>query len=313
MIGAVLAALTAIAPTQARAQYPEKPVKLIVPYPAGGAADLPARIYAEGLQRKLGKPFVVDNRVGAAGAIGTEAAVRAAPDGYTLYCGPNAPMVLLPQLRQLNYNPSDLVPIAPYGEVVYAFGVLTAMPANNLKELQALAKSKPGQLSYSSPGAGSATNLRGEAFKAIADVDIIHIPYRTGAEAVPDLLAGRLDIMLDNIFFPQVRAGSVKLLGVLSRNRHPEFPDVLTFAEQGFPIELPVWGGFYAPVGTPQAVMDTIAKAVNELNREPEVIERQVKIGWVPYVATQQELRKQMAAEVESYRTWVKRLDFKID
>jgi tripartite-type tricarboxylate transporter receptor subunit TctC len=284
-----------------------------VPYPAGGSADLPARLYAEGLQRKLGKPFVVENRAGAAGTIGAEAVVRATADGYTIYCGPNSPMVLLPLLRKLAYKPDDLLPIAAYGEVIYAFGVLTSFKANTLKELQDLAKAEPGKLSYSSPGAGSATNLRGEAFKALAGVDITHIPYRTGAEALPDLLAGRLDIMLDNIFLPQVRQGQVKMLGVLSHRRHPEFPDLPTFAEQGFPIPLTVWGGFFAPAGTPQPGMDTIAKAVNELYEEPEIIARPLKFGWRPFVATQEELRRQMAAEVASYRDWVKRVDFKID
>ncbi len=310
---ALLAAAALVCTAGPASAYPERPVKLIVPYPAGGSADLPARIYAEGLQRKLGKPFIVENRVGAAGAIGTEVVVRAPADGYTIYCGPNGPLVLLPLVRKLNYKPSDLVPIATYGEVVYAFGVLSTMPVNNLKELQALAKAKPDQLSYSSPGAGSSTNLRGEAFKSLAGVEITHVPYRTGAEAIPDLLGGRLDIMLDNIYFPQVRAGTVKMLGVLSDRRHPEFPNVPTFAEQGFPIDLRVWAGFLAPAGTPQLVIDTLAKAVNELNLEPDVIERQVKIGWVPYIATPAELNKQMAAEVESYGAWIKRLDFKID
>ena len=298
---------------QADAAYPDKPVKLIVPYPAGGSSDLPARIYAEGLQRKLGKPFIVENKVGAAGTIGAEAATRAAPDGYTLYCGPNSPFVLLPMLRHLGYKPSDLTPIAAYGEVVYAFGVLSTMKANNLKELQAYAKANPGKLSYSSPGAGSATNLRGEAFKSLADVDITHVPYRTGAEAIPDLLGGRLDIMLDNIYLPQVRMGTVKMLGVLSERRHPEFPEIPTFAEQGFPIDLRVWGGFLAPAGTPKAIIDVLAKAVNELNQEPDIIERQIKIGWVPFVASPAELLKQMEAELESYRHWVKKTDFKID
>jgi tripartite-type tricarboxylate transporter receptor subunit TctC len=312
LFGAALAAAALLA-NPAVAAYPEKPVRLIVPYPAGGAADLPARVMAEGLQRKLGKPFVVENRSGAAGAIGTEAAVRSAPDGYTLYCGPNAPLVLLPQVRPTGYKPTDLVAVAPYGEVVYGFGVLSTMKANNLKELQALAKANPGKLSVSSPGVGSATHLRDEAFKSLADVDIIHVPYRTGAEALPDLLAGRLDIMLDNIFFPQVRIGTVKMLGVLSDRRHPEFPNVPTFAEQGFDIRLPVWGGFHAPVGTPREAIDTIARVVAELNKEPEIIERQMKIGWVPFNATPDELNKRMASEVESYQYWIKKTGFKLD
>ncbi len=313
MLGALIALLTLAGMASHVQAYPDKPVRLIVPYPAGGSADLPARILAEGLQRKLGKPFIVENRVGAAGAIGAEAVTRAAPDGYTLYCGPNGPLVLLPLIRALPYKASDLVPIAPYGEVVYGFGVLASMKVNNLKELQALAGANPGKFFYSSPGSGSATNLRGEAFKTLAGVDITHLPYRTGAEAVPDLLGGRLDIMLDNIFFPQVRQGTVKLLGVLSNRRHPEFPDVPTFAEQGFPIDLRVWGGFLAPLGTPQPIIDTLARAIAELNAEPDIIERQTKIGWIPFSATPQELLAQMRAEVESYRGWVQRTGFKID
>lgn len=312
LFGAAVA-VAALVTAPVLAAYPEKPVKLIVPYPAGGAADLPARIVAEGLQRKLGKPFIVENKSGAAGAIGTEAAIRSTADGYTLYCGPNAPLVLLPQVRQIAYKPTDLTPVAPYGEVVYAFGVLSTMKANTLKELQALAKANPGKLSISSPGVGSATHLRDEAFKSLAEVDIIHVPYRTGAEALPDLLAGRLDIMLDNIYFPQVRQGTVKMLGVLSERRHPEFPNVPTFAEQGFDIKLPVWGGIHAPIGTPNEVIETIAKAVAELNLEPDVIEKQRKIGWEPFNATPAELRKRMAEEVASYAYWIKKTDFKVD
>ena len=309
LLGAVLVML-ATGPVMA---WPDKPVKLVVPYPAGGSADLPARVFAEGLQRKFGKPFIVENRAGAAGQVGTEAVVRSAADGYTIYCGPNAPLVLLPLVRQTAYKATDLVPIAPYGELVYAIGVLKDAPYNNLKELQAYAKANPGKLSISSPGVGSATHLRDEAFKLLAGVDIIHIPYRTGAEAVPDLLSGRLDIMLDNIYFPQVRLGTVKMLGVLSDRRHPEFPNVQTFAEQGFPIDLRVWAGFMAPVGTPQPIIDALAKAVNELNKEQDVIDRMLKIGWASYVATSQELAKQMTDEIKSYADWVKRTNLKLD
>ena len=298
----------------ASAAWPEKPVKLVVPYPAGGAADLPARVVADGLQRKFGKPFIVENRAGAAGQVGTESVVRSAPDGYTFYCGPNSPIVLLPLLRPTNYKASDLMPVAPYGELVYAFGVLKAAPYNNLKELVAYEKVNPGKLTYSSPGVGSATHLRGEAFNMLAGVQITHIPYRTGAEALPDLLAGRLDMMIDNLFFQQVRLGQVKMLGVISGRRHPEFPDVATFAEQGYPIEpLRVWGGLHAPLGTPQPIIDALAKAMNELNVEPETIERMLKIGFVTFTATTAELARQMADETETYRMWVDRTKLKLE
>jgi tripartite-type tricarboxylate transporter receptor subunit TctC len=223
----------------ASAQWPDRPVRLVVPYPAGGAADLPARLVAEGLTKKFGKPFIVENRAGAAGQIGTESVVRAIPDGYTFYCGPNAPYMLLPLLRKTSYKTADLVPVAPYGELIYAFGVLATAPFSNMTELVAHAKANPGKLAYSSPGAGSATHLRGESFKSLAGIDLIHIPYRTGAEALPDLLEGRLHVMFDNLFFPHVRQGQIKMLGVLGGRRHPEFPNVATFAEQASTLTCP--------------------------------------------------------------------------
>jgi tripartite-type tricarboxylate transporter receptor subunit TctC len=315
MIARLLAALclllSGLAP--ALAQWPDKPVKLLVPYPAGGAADLPARIVADGLQKKFGKPFIVENRAGAAGQIGTEQLVRSAPDGYTIYCGPNGPYVLLPLLRQTSYKVSDLVPIAPYGELVYGFGVLKSAPYSNLKELQAHAKANPGKLSYSSPGAGSVTHLRGEAFNIVADVKITHIPYRTGAEALPDMLAGRVDVMNDNLFFPHARRGEVKILGVMSRARHPEFPDVATFAEQGFPVDLPIWGGLLAPVGIPQPIVDALAKAMAELAADAKYQEKMLKIGFITYTATQADMLKQLAAEVEHFRSFVQKTNFKLE
>jgi tripartite-type tricarboxylate transporter receptor subunit TctC len=304
-------ALTMMGPAQAA--WPEKPVKLVVPYPAGGAADLPARVVADGLQRKFGKPFIVENRAGAAGQVGTESVVRATPDGYTIYCGPNTPILLLPVLRPTSYKATDLIPVAPYGELVYGIGVLSSAPYNNLKELVAYAKANPGKLPYSSPGVGSGTHVRGEVFNVLAGVQITHIPYRTGGEALPDLLAGRLDMMQDNLFFPQVRLGQVKMLGVISGRRHPEFPDVQTFAEQGYPIDLRIWGGLHAPLNTPQPIIEALAKTMAELSTEQDYIDRMLKIGFITMTASAAELSKQMTAEIEAYRSWVERAKIRME
>lgn len=313
--GAVLGMLAGIVMTSAvaQAEWPERPVKLIVPYPGGGAADLPARMLSEALSRKLGQPFVVENRAGAAAAVGTEAVARSTPDGYTFLVGPNSPLSLLPLVRQVPYKPGDFMVVGAYGETIYGLAVLPSTGFKTLKDLVAAAKSKPGKMSYASPGSGSLTNLRMEAFKSVAGIDVIHVPYRTGAESVIDFLAGTIDMTLDNIFFPQLRQGKVVMLGVLTKARHPEFPDVPTFAEQGFDIPLKLWGGVWGPAGTPQIAVDKMNKVLNELAADSDYKEKMLKIGYAVYPATIAEVKKEMEEEVKTMEVWVKRTNFKID
>ena len=315
LAGAALLAAAALAAPRAEAatDWPNKPVRLIANYPAGGSVDLLARPYADALSRKLGQPFVVENRAGAAGAVGTEVVARAEPDGYTLLASPNGPMVLLPVLRKLNYDPKDLVPVGPMGEFVYGVGVLPDRGIKSMDELIARAKAEPGKLSYASPGAGSATNLRGEVIKLIAGVDILHVPYRTGAESVIDFMAGTVDVIIDSIIFPQVRQKKVVLLAVTSERRYPDFPDVPTLAEAGFKMNLASFLSIYVPKGTPEDVYGKLAGAITEINADPEMQRKILNVGFFPMQKTGQQLRSELDASIESYASWVKKTGLKIE
>lgn len=301
------------APAAKAADWPTKPVRIIYNYPPGTGGDVLTRQIAEGLTRKFGQAFVIDNRAGASGTVGVETASRATPDGYTFLASPNAPMVLLPQLRKVGYDPRDFRPIAAVGEYVYGWAVLPSLGVKSVAELVALAKSKPGKLSYSSPGVGSATNLRGEAFNILAGMDTMHIPYRGGPEALLDFLGGRVDIMLDNLHYEQVKSGKAIMLAMTSSKRHPAFPDVPTMAEAGYKIDLPTWLAFYAIKGTPDDIATTFGEAVAEITARPEIQERMLSIGFFGMSEKPAELAEMNKREFASYEAWVKRANFKID
>jgi len=295
------------------ADWPTKPVRIIYNYPAGTGGDVVTRQIAEQLTHKLGQPFVVENRAGAAGTVGVESASRMPPDGYTFLSSPNAPMVLLPQLRKVGYEPRDFRPVAAVGEYVYGWAVLPSLGVKSVQELVALAKTKPGQLTYSSPGAGSATNLRGQAFNILAGVDINHIPYRGGPDALNDFLAGRVDVMLDNAHYPHVKSGKAIMLAVTSSRRHPDFPDVPTMEEAGYKIFLPTWLAFYAIKGTPDDIAQKFGEAAAEITARPEIKRRLLDIGFFAMDDKPDALVDMNRRELLSYEEWVKRASFKID
>jgi tripartite-type tricarboxylate transporter receptor subunit TctC len=314
LLVSLIAAVLGLMPTIATAQaWPNRPVKLVVSYPAGGSLDAITRPFAEALTKHFGQPFVIENRAGAAGALGTEAVAKSTPDGYTFLSGPNAPLVLLPLLRKTPYAAADFVPVAPTGEFVYAFSVLPKAGVNSLKELVDKAKKDPGKLSYGSPGMGSATNLRGEAFKVLAGVDILHVPYRTGAEVLTDFLGGNVDVMIDNVQFPHAKAGKVKLLAVTTAKRHPDFPDVPTMAEAGYPIELATFAALYAPKGTPQEILDKLSEAMSAINKQPEIQARVLQIGFFPMDEPGSSLRAKMDAQLTDFTDWVKKTGLKLE
>jgi len=313
LLAAVLS-LVGLAPVAAEAQaWPSRPVRIVVSYPAGGSLDAINRPFAEALSKHFGQPFVIENRAGAAGSLGTEMVSKSAPDGYTLLGGPNAPLVLLPQLRKTPYAASDFIPVAPMGEFVYAFGVLPKLGINSMKELVEFAKKNPGKLSYSSPGMGSATNLRGEAFKVEAGADLLTISYRTGAEALVDFLAGNVDIIIDNVQFPHVKAGKAKLLAVTASRRHPDFPDVPTMAETGYDVGMDTFAALYAPKGTPQEVLDKLSSAMSTINKQPEIQQRVLTLGFFPMDVPGSELTRRLDAQVNEFASWVKKTNLKLE
>ncbi len=233
------AAIGGFSITRASAQaatWPNKPVKLILPYAPGGATDLIGRPWAEKLGQAFGQTFVIENRGGASGAIGTEAVTKAAPDGYTFLLTPSAPLTILPILRQVPYDPiTSFMPVARVGDLISGFVVHPSVGVKTFKELLDYAKKNPGKLSFGSAGLGTSTHMRVEMLKFRAGVDILHVPYRGSADSLNDLLAGSIQMMNEINPLPHVRAGKLILLNVNSPKRSAEWPDIPTLTELGFP------------------------------------------------------------------------------
>ncbi len=241
--------------------YPDKPIRLIVPYPPGGAADFAARAVAEKLTEAWGQQVVVDNRGGAGGIIATEIVARSAPDGYTLLHGTPAGLVINSLLRKkLPYDAArDFTPVGREVIVPQILVLNPSLPANSLKELIALAKAKPGQLNYASVGIGSPNHLVIELLKSMAGIDIVHVPYKGGGPAVTDLLGGHVQLMFNGMasVMPLVRSGKPKAIAIGIAKRSPAAPDVPTVAEAGVPgFEYTTWNGIFAPAQTPRAGRD---------------------------------------------------------
>lgn len=312
LFGAALLALTMALPAQA-ADWPTKPIRVIYNYPPGTSGDVLTRMIMEPVAQLLGQPIVVENRAGASGTLGVESASRMTPDGYTFLASPNAPMVLLPQLRKVAYVPREFRPIAAMGEYVYGWAVLPSLGVKTVAELVALAKSKPGKLTYSVPGIGTATHLRGTALNILAGMEITAVPYRGGPEALTDFLGGHVDVMLDSIHYSHVKAGKAIMLAMTSSRRHPDFPDVPTMAEAGYKIELPTWLAMYALKGTPDDIAVKFGNAITEVIARPEVNARIYPMGFFPMAQKPSELAEMNEREIAAYEAWVKRSGIKIE
>ncbi|MET3181634.1 UNVERIFIED_ORG: tripartite-type tricarboxylate transporter receptor subunit TctC [Variovorax guangxiensis] len=280
-----LAAAALVAPAHANNtnNWPAKPIKVIVNFPAGGAADQIARAISQPLQESLKQPVVIENRAGANGNVGGEAVARAPADGYTLLMSSGGMVSVNPHLySRMSFDPAkDLVPVAAAARVLVFLVTRPSLPPANVKEFISYVKANPGKLTYGSPGSGSSPHLAGEMFKTQANLFALHVPYRGAAPALQDLLAGQIDYAFDpGIALTQVRAGKLRLLAVGSPKRSPLFPDVPTLDEAGLRgFDADTVFGFYAPVGTPPEVVAQLNTQINRALALPAVQERIASIG----------------------------------
>ena len=273
LVFAALAALPALAPAQI---YPTRPIKLIVPYPAGGSVDLLGRAIGERLATALGQPVVPENRTGATGIIAHEAVARAAPDGYTIAVSGTSPLVLAPyQYKKLPYDPlTDFAYLSCAGTTPFVLNVTPGLPVRNAQELVAYAKANPGKLNFGSAGIGNSAHLAAELFARAAGINMVHVPYKGNSLAMIDLVGGQIQVLFDPVqtSIPQIRGGKIRPLAVTGKSRFPHLPDLPTIAESGYAgYEFVVWYAFLAPSATPPAIVARLNAAINQIVRDPEM------------------------------------------
>jgi len=302
---AVMAGLPALAQ-----EYPARPVKIIVPFAAGGPADVYARFLAQRLELALAQPFVIDNRPGAGSVMGTDAAAKSAPDGYTLLLMSNAQTVnesLVPNKPYALLR--DFVPVAPINYSDLVLVVHPGVAANTLPELIALAKSKPGKLNYASSGPGTPYHMAGELFKAMAAVDIVHVPYRGSSQARTDTLGGQVDMMFDAVTTMSefAKIGKVRALATTGKVRSSVLPNVPTMAEAGVPgYEAVIWLGVMAPKGTPPEIVRRLNTEITTIVGRPEVRDEWARQGAVAMKMTPDEFGRYMVDDVAKWERIVK-------
>ena len=280
-----LALISALACSAVHAQnYPQKPVRVVVPFVAGGNTDSQARIVSERLAAALGQAFVVENRVGAGGAIAAEFVAKAPADGYTLFFAAS-PQFSLPLVQKVNFDPyKDFVPISIVGTNPFVLGVHESVPAKNLKEFVDYVKARPGKLNYASAGDGTTTHLTAALFLKRAALDMTHVPYKGGAQAVSDLVGGQVQMYFGNAseLIQHSKSGKIRLLGVSSENRTPQLPDVPAIAEVYPGFNTGTWNGYLAPAATPKPIVDRLAAEIIKAVHEPPTVDRLHKIGVEP-------------------------------
>ena len=297
--------LAVIAPAQAQ-DFPNKPIKLIVPFPPGGPNDIIARVVGQRMSELLGQPVLIDNRGGAGGVLGTDAVAKAEPDGYTIAITSAGALAISKSLQEkLPYDSlKDLKPVTLVAKVPELLVVATSVPAANMGELIALAKAKPGQLNFASSGPGSMPHLAGELLKISAKIDIVHVPYKGAAPAVNDILGQQVQMVFLDIpvLLPQVQAGKVKAIAIGSKTRVPSLPDVPTTAEVGLPqIEAENWYGMVAPAATPPAVIARLNKAAVEALKDAGVRDKLSSQGAILVGNSPDEFAAYIAGEIDKW------------
>lgn len=313
----LLCAAIALAPGLVAAQaYPAKPVKLIVPFPAGGPSDLFARALAHGLSGELGQPVIVENIAGVGGVLGVDRAAKADPDGYTLAMNSASTVAIAPYaLEKLPYDvKKDLALVTVVVRVPEVLAVHPSLPVKSLAELIAYAKQNPGKVNFGSAGGGSITHLAGELLKADAGIDLVHIPYKGAAPAVNDLLGGQVQMGIFDVpvLLPHIRAGKLRAIAITSGTRAATLPDVPTTAEAGYPgVTSDNWYGLVAPAATPPDTLKRLNEAAVKVLRSPAIAEEYAKVSGVPAPGSPEDYARFLAAEQAKWSRIVKAIGFK--
>ena len=307
VIGLLVAAVLTIVATTTLAQtWPNKPVRIIVPYPPGGVGDTFTRSLAQQLSERLGQPVLIENKPGASQIIGAELAAKAAPDGYTLFLGSVTSLAInVRSQKKLSYDPvRDFAPVSLCFASPLYLVVNPALPASSVAELIALARAKPGQLTFASVGQGGSLHLAGELFKSMTGVDMTHIPYKGSAPALADVMGGQVSMIFDVgvSALPQVRAGKLRALAITASRRSEGTPEYPTIAEAGVPgYEASIWFGIVAPAGTPAPVVARLSREIAQIVRTPAIRERFVPLGLDLIGGTPEEFAATMRSEIPKW------------
>jgi tripartite-type tricarboxylate transporter receptor subunit TctC len=318
LAAALCAGLVALLAAPAAADYPDRPIKLVVPFPAGGGADALARTIMPRVAQELGTSIVIDNRPGAGGNVGAEFVAHAAPDGYTLLYGTNGTHAINRTLyAKQGFDPvRDFAPVSRMTQIAALLVVNPSVPAKSVAELVDFAKANPGRVFFASAGNGTTSHLAGELFKTSAGIDIVHVPYRGGGLAAADVAGGQVQMMIDVMpnVLPLATGGKLRAIGVTTAARVPAAPEIPTIAESGLPgFEVSAWDGIFAPAGTPAAVVDRLNAAIRTALADPKVREALVARGAQPVASTPDELARHVATESEKWARVVRQSGAKID
>ena len=301
----------ALAAQPAKIDFPDRPLRYIVPFPPGGSTDIVARIIAAALSEDLGKSVVIDNRGGAGGTVGAEIAAQATPDGYTVFACNIASLAVSPALyKKLNYDPvAGFAPIGLIGSTANALVVHPGVPAKTIAEFVSLAKSRPGKVNYASPGVGTSPQLTMEMLRSAAGIDLVHVPYKGAGPALVGLMGGHVEAMVSTVpsFLGATRAGKIRMLGVTSTTRHPDLPDVPTIAESGMPgFEVISWQGLCTPAGVQSAILGRLRTALTSVLASPDTKKQLSDQGMQPNALMADKFAAFIRAERDKFAKVVK-------